>query len=457
MAAGGGKTALAETTLARGAAPPIGGGYAWFVVAALSLTNMVAFLERQIVTLLYGPIKKAFNASDTQVSILSGLAFIVFATVFGLFFGRMADRKNRKWIITLGVIAWSFATMACGLARSFVQLFLARISVGVGEATLGPSAMSMIADYFPKERLARALSLYTASVAAGAGLALVAGGAVIAFVSKLPPFAPFGGAPFAPWQMSFLLVGAVGMVVIVPLLFVKEPARQGSGPESQPIREVFAHVGRRGRFYFTHVGGFALGTVLASGTVSWIPSFFIRAHGWAAKDIGYAYGLIVAVGGVAGVLFGARVAEWMESRGMRDANMRLPLIATGLAAIPTIAAPLVPDPKLALGLLAIASVIGSMATAPVWAALQLVTPGRMRGQVVAMFSFVVNIVGMGMGPLVIALFTDFLFKDESQVGLSIVTATLVLKPVILLLYVLSLRGYREGLDAQDALEGAAAR
>ena len=190
--------------------------YAWFVVTALALTNMVAFLERQIVTLLYQPIKADFGISDTQVSLLSGMAFILFATVFGLYFGRMADRRNRKWIITLGVVAWSAATICCGMARNFIQLFLARISVGVGEATLGPSAMSMISDYFPRHRLARGLSVYTSSVSAGAGLALVAGGAAIQFVGTLPPIVLPGGDALAPWQMTFVLVGLGGLIVLLP-------------------------------------------------------------------------------------------------------------------------------------------------------------------------------------------------------------------------------------------------
>ncbi len=429
--------------------------YAWFVVGALALTNMVAFLERQIVTLLYGPIKASFGISDTQVSLLSGLAFILFATVFGLVFGRLADRANRKWIITLGVLAWSAATMTCGLAKSFTQLFVARVAVGVGEATLNPSAMSMVADYFPRQRLARALGFYTSSVAAGAGLALVAGGAAIQFVASLPPLRLPGAGPLTAWQMSFFLVGLVGLVVVIPLSLVKEPKRQGvvGVAQSLPLKQTFAHIWARRRFYFTQCAAFSLATVLATGTLSWIPTFFIRHHGWTAPQIGYAYGLIVSICGVAGVLAGARVAEWMEARGMRDGNMRLPLIAMAVASVPAVLAPMAPDPAVALGLLATASLIGSLATAPIWAALQLVTPNQMRGQVVAIFGFCANIFGMGMGPVVIALFTDFMFHDEAKLGLSIITATLVLKPIIVALYWLSLRGYREALDAYEALVG----
>jgi len=435
--------------------------YAWFVVVALALTNMVAFLERQIVTLLYQPIKADFGISDTEVSLLSGMAFILFATVFGLYFGRMADRRNRKWIITLGVVAWSAATVACGMARNFVQLFLARISVGVGEATLGPSAMSMISDYFPRHRLARGLSVYTSSVSAGAGLALVAGGAAIQFVGTLPAIVLPGGEALAPWQMTFVLVGLGGLIVLLPLSFVKEPARRGriaGAPPAQnlPLSTVFDYLKSQKSFYGLHVAGFSLATILAAGTVSWIPTFFIRHHGWAPHEIGYTYGLIVTVCGVFGVLAGARVAEWMEARGSKDANVRLPLYAMAAATIPAVMVPLVPDPKVALGLLAFGSFIGALATAPIWAALQLVTPNQMRGQVIAMFGFVVNIVGMGIGPLVIALLTDFVFKDEARLGWSIVLASVIIKPIILTLFWLCLKAYRDSLAAYEAATGDAA-
>jgi MFS family permease len=431
--------------------------YAWFVVLTLALTNMVAFLERQIVTLLYGPIKAQFGVSDTQVSLLSGLAFVLFAAVFGLFFGRLADRASRKWIITIGVVAWSAATTACGLATSYFQLLTARILVGVGESTLGPSAMSMIADYFPRHRLARGMGVYTASVSAGAGLALVAGGAAIQFVGKLPPLVLPVIGPLAVWQMAFVLVGIGGLIVLLPLALVREPRRTGAvgghGAAGLPLREVFGYLSQRRRFYLSLCIGFSMATILASGTVAWMPSFFIRQHGWAPQEIGYAYGLILATCGVVGVLAGARVSEWMDARGWRDTNIRLPLIVMALNTIPAVAVPMIPDAGVAIVVLAVAALIGSMATAPLWAALQMVTPNQMRGQTVAMFSFVVNIVGMGVGPLIVALITDFVFRDEARLGGSLIVATLILKPVILLLFWVCLRGYREGLAAYDALMG----
>ena len=142
-----------------GAAPFPAARHAWFAVGALSLVNMVSYIERQILTLLFGPIKADFHLSDTEVSLLAGAAFVIFFVIFGLFFGRLADRVNRKRLIMIGAVFWGLATAACGAAQTFVQLFIARISVGIGESTLGPSALSMISDYFPRERIVRPISV----------------------------------------------------------------------------------------------------------------------------------------------------------------------------------------------------------------------------------------------------------------------------------------------------------
>lgn len=435
----------------------VGTAYAWFVVGALSFTNMVSYLERMIVTLMFGPIKTAFHVTDTELSLLTGLAFYLFAVTSGLFFGWLADRRSRKWIITIGIVAWSFATMSCGLARNFIQLVIARMSVGIGEATLNSSAMSMIADYFPRERLARAFSFYSSSVGIGAGLALVAGGTIIALVDTLPPITlPWFGAMHS-WQMTFVLVGLFGSVVIIPMLFVKEPARRGllmASPGAQkrgvPFSVVISFLKRHWQFYLCHVMAFALGTANVMGTLTWTPSFFIRVHHWTPMQIGSAYGLSLAVVGTVGVLLGGQASEWMDRRGYLDTNMRLPALVLALTTLPSAAIYLVPSGEWAIGLIIFCHLIGSFATAPMVAALQLVTPNEMRGQIMALFAFVASLVGQGLGPLFVAVFTDYVYHSDNAVGLSLVTTILILNPIVLSFLLWSLRPYREGLkEAAD--------
>ncbi|HTO41826.1 MAG TPA: MFS transporter [Rhizomicrobium sp.] len=434
---------------------PASSAYPWFVVSALALTNMVSYVERLIPTLLFAPIKKDFDLTDTQVSVLAGFAFVIFYIIFGVIIGRLADRSSRKRIIMIGIVFWSLATLTCGLARNFVQLFLARVSVGVGEATLGPSATSMISDYFPKERLARALSVYTGAQYVGAGLALVLGGFAIQLVSNMTlPDLPFVGKP-APWQMTFFIVGLVGMVVLIPMAFVKEPPRRGmiqtqSTKAGVPLSEVFGFIRTNWKTFLAIYGAYSIHAIVGFGTNAWVPSYFVRVHGWPVHDIGYAYGLIVGVLGTAGVLFGARFAEWLGARGYVDAYMRAPLIIAMFLLVPQALATLMPTPELSLALLSVSTFLSSCSVAVAIASLQLITPNQMRGQILSFYLFVANILGLGLGPTLVALITDKVFHDEMMVGYSLATTVAIITPIVIGLLWFGLKPYRESLARAEA-------
>jgi MFS family permease len=422
--------------------------YAWFVVGALSLVNMMSYVERQILTLLFAPIKRDFRLTDTEVSLLAGAAFVVFFVVFGLLFGRLADRGNRKRIIMLGALFWGLATTACGAAQNFVQLFVARISVGVGEASLGPSALSTISDYFPRHRLARAISVYTGAQYVGAGLALVVGGLAIHLVAQLPPVELPGIGVLRPWQMTFVLVGLGGLLVLIPMAFVKEPVRRGvSRPAGGADRgELRAFLGANRRMLASHFAGFSLSSMLGFGVVAWVPTYFIRVHGWAAQDIGYVYGAILAVMGGAGVLAGGRIAEWMEGRGVRDAYFLLPMLSATATMALFVAAMFAPSDEVALGLLVCSTFFSSFPVSLIMTALQAVAPNQLRGQLTALFSFVTNLLGVATGPTVVALLTDYLYRDEQAVGWSLATASAVITPVVVTLLAVGRPGLRDSLD-----------
>lgn len=172
--------------------------YAWYVVVILTLAYVVSFIDRQIMALMVEPIRQDLDISDTQISLLLGLAFAIFYTLLGIPIGRIADLYNRKKLIIVGVTIWCLMTAACGLARNYIQLFTARIGVGVGEAALSPSALSMISDYFPKETRGRAVAFYTMGISVGVGLAMIIGSQVIAYVFNAPPVTlPVVGTLFA--------------------------------------------------------------------------------------------------------------------------------------------------------------------------------------------------------------------------------------------------------------------
>jgi MFS family permease len=428
-------------------------GAAWFTVLALSLINMVSYVERQILTLLFTPIKHDFQLTDTEVSLLAGAAFVMFFVIFGLLFGRLADHGHRKRIVLIGAVFWSLATTACGLARNFGQLFLARISVGVGEATLSPSALSMIADLFPKERLTRAIGFYTGAQYVGAGLALVVGGLAIHLVTQLPPIGFPGQPPLHPWQLTFVVVGLGGLAFAAPLLFAREPIRLGVSQARSPEAsrsELLAFMTLNRRTLSCHFAGFSIHTMLGFGVAAWVPTFFIRVHHWAPQNIGYAYGAVMAVTGLAGALAGARLAEWLEARGVKDVYFVLPMATACGSSVFLVAAMLAPSATAAIGLLALYNLIGTLPLSLISAALQVISPNRLRGQLASIFLFIANILGVASGPTVVALLTDYVYRNDHAVGLSLVTASIVITPIVVVILGLGRGALLESLQRAQA-------
>ncbi len=431
------------------AAAPTSAAYAWFVVIALSLINMVSYVERQILTLLFAPIKRDFHLTDTQVSLLAGAAFVIFFAVFGLLFGRLADRSNRKWIILIGTLFWSMATTACGLAQTFVQLFAARISVGVGEATLGSSAVSIISDCFPREKMPRALSVYTGAQYMGAGLALVIGGLAIQIVSHLPPIALPGMPPLRAWQTTFLVVGLGGLLLAIPALFIREPARTGLAVvglgDGPPRSQLLAFMSLNKRMLGCHILGFSINTMLGFGAAAWVPTFFIRVHHWAAQDVGYVYGGIMALGGLGGALVGGQIAERLLKRGMVDVYFVMPMTTATINMALFTTAMFVPSAPVALTILACSTFIGTLPLSLISASLQAVSPNQLRGQLSAIFGFIANILGVASGPTVVAVLTDYVYRDELAVGRSLATAYLLITPITVSILAFGRKGLRESL------------
>ncbi|MBX3485361.1 MFS transporter [Phenylobacterium sp.] len=438
-------------------------GYVWFVVVALSLINMVSYVERQILTLLFAPIKRDFNLTDTEVSLLAGAAFVIFFVIFGLLFGRMADSGNRKRIILIGAMFWGLATTCCGLAQNFIQLFLARISVGIGEASLNPSALSILTDTFPRDRLTRAISIYTGSQYVGAGLALVVGGLAIHFVAMLPPIALPGLGVLRPWQLTFVFVGLGGLLFTIPAMFIREPVRKGlaaepSAEEKARRRSQFAaFFGTNRRMLICHFAGFSLSSMLGFGSAAWMPTFFMRVHGWAPQDIGYVIGTIMAVMGLSGALVGGRLGEWLEQRGMKDVYFVLPMCTMSTSMLLLIGIVLSPSDKVALGLLTLSTFVGTLPLSLITASLQVVSPNQLRGQLAASFSFVGNILGVASGPTVVALITDYVYRDEHAVGLSLATTSVIVTPIVVSILAFGRKGLKESLARAATLYAAPAR
>lgn len=419
---------------------------AWSTVAILMLAYVLSFIDRQILNLLVGPIRRDLVISDTQMSLLMGLSFALFYTVCGIPLGRLADTKSRRGLIAIGVLFWSAMTAACGMARLYWQFLLCRIGVGVGEAALSPAAYSLIADSFPAERRATAISVYSMGVYLGSGLAFLLGGLVIKFASAQGDVLLPVLGEVRPWQLIFLILGAAGVLFTLLLLAVREPARRGVGAGvAVPLIEVGRYLRANRRTVLYHNFGFAGLAFAGYGSAAWIPTFFIRTYGWDAGHVGVVYGSIVAVFGCLGIVFGGRLADWMAKRGRTDANMRVGLYAA-MAALPCVASfPLMDNALWAAVLMAPTVFCLSMPFGVAPAAIQEIMPSAMRGQASAIYLFVITLIGLGIGPTAVALVTDYLFADDQALRYSLLIVSTLAVSSSLFLLAKGLQPYRESV------------
>lgn len=407
--------------------PPL--GYAWYVVAVLMLIYVFSFIDRQILSLLVGPIKRDLNISDFQMSLLMGFSFAVFYTVFGLPIGRLADNTSRRGIIAVGLAFWSLMTAACGMVAHYWQFLLARMGVGVGEAALGPSAFSLITDYFPREKLATAISVYSTGIYIGAGLALIVGASVVGVASGEELYhAPIIG-DVRPWQVVFFAVGLPGLLLTGLLLTVKEPYRRGVKRVRQAdgtfkiakvsFGEAMGYIRQNRATFLLHNIGFALLSFSAYGAGAWIPEFMIRTHGWTASDIGYTYGAMVMVLGTVGITTGGLISDFLSKRNVRAAKIWGGCIASTIWFPFGLTFPLVSSEWLAVIALGGATFCSSMPFGTAAAGIQEIMPANMRAQASAIYLFVINLIGLGLGPSAVAACTDYIFKDESKLNMSL--------------------------------------
>lgn len=428
---------------------------AWYAVGVFAVALMFNFLDRQIMTLLVGPIKQDLNLSDTEISVLIGFAFVSFYVLMGIPISRLVDSYSRRLIIGAGIASWSLMTALCGLAQSFWQLFAARVGVGVGESCNGPATYSMLSDMFPKEKLPKAIAVLNFGFMFGSGLALIVGGTVIELVTSRPDVAlPLVGT-LRPWQLTFIIVGLPGLFVALLLTTVREPARRGfpllPGERQQvarralPVPEVLRFLGDNRRTYLPIFVGTGLKALLAFGAGVWIPTFLVRKFGWTIGEVGLAQGLILLTVAPLGLVCGGTLAERFAMKGHADANLRVVLIAT-ISAVPfAVLYPLVPSAQLALTLFALNTFLVSLGPGPQNAALQVITPNQMRGQVTALYLAVFNLIGFGLGPTFVALLTDRVFGSEASLPYSLSLAAALLGPVAALVVWYGLRPYGESV------------
>ena len=423
--------------------------YSLFVLTVVVLFTGV---DRQSLALLILPVQRDFGISDTQAALLLGAAFSLTYAIAGLPIARFADTRNRRNIVAGCIAFWSAATMTCGIAQNYTHLFLARMGIGAGESGYGPATWSIVTDSYPREKVAFATGVLSIGATAGTGLALFMGGAVLAMVAHFPTVSlPFGGT-IRPWQWAFIIVGAPGLIWTLVVLTTKEPVRRGQQKgrklKSIPVKEVARFMRDDWRVYLAAIGGLAMKLLMVMGISQWMPTLYNREFGWELSDVGMITGGVAMVLSPIALLLGARVSEVWMKQGRSDANLRIVFYGLCVSVPCFMVAPLLPNPWMVLTLQSIAVFVSAMGAGPAIAAFQLVTPNRMRAQVSSVSQFCTNVLAFAIGPLMVALLTDYLFGDPQMLKYSISLSTALLGPLTILLTWQGLKPYARSVERE---------
>ena len=420
-------------------------GAAWLLVSLLTVAYVVSFVDRYILSLLVEPVKADLGLTDFQIGLLLGPAFGIFYATMGLPLGYLADRSRRTWIVSAGIAIWTVATALSGLTRSFAQMFIARVSVGVGEATLSPCAMSLIADSFPADRRGKPIALYSSAISVGAALAALLGAAVLTWAGTAESLElPFVGS-LAPWRTAFLIAAVPG-IVLAPIFFLLgEPARLGASAERAPrhLGHMLRHVGRHVPTYACFVAVFCYMTITAYSH-GWLAVMFQRTYGWPVETYALANGLTLIVVGPASVMFAGWLSDRLTRRGQPDAPMRIALLGLFLSMPPGVVGPLL-DSAIAAFVVLSAFTVGAafISSVGVTALLQIVPP-RIRAQTIALYYMTISLTGLFLGPSLVGLLNDTVFGADG-VRYSVALIPLIFGLPVMLLAPLTLRRYRSAL------------
>jgi len=410
---------------------------AWYALFILTIGLMIATVDRGILTLLVGPIRAHLNISDTQFSVLHGWAFVSVYALLGLPIARLADRGSRRLIIGIGMIFWSVMTALCGFANTFAQFFAARAGVGAGESAYAPATYSILQDSFPPEKLPRVFAIMSIGFAYGTSFGVILGAALTTLATSLAASSTPFFSGLEPWQATLLLVAIPGVLLALVMTTVAEPRRRGLLPGAPrvalPVREVVDYFRANLRTYGPMFAAMGFKAMLSFGSGVWLPEMFRRTFEWAPPRTALFIGVLGLIVAPLGLMAGSWLAERLAKRGYDDANLRVLQIAT-VAVIPlSVLYPLMPTPHLALAFWAANFFFGMFGVGPANAAVQMITPNQMRGQIRAAYQFVFNVVGFGAGPFLVALFTDYVFRDDSALRYSLASVAVIIGPAAALL------------------------
>ena len=401
-----------------------------------------------MINYLVVPIKEDMGLTDFEISFIQGWGFVLAYIIFSIPFGRIVDKVNRVRVLIGGIIIWSVATAACGFSKNSWQLVLSRSGVGAGEAALTPASWSIISDLFPVEKRSFPMSIYLMGPYIGQGLSLLFGAQILRIYNE--PVTLFESIIVQPWQIIFLIIAIPGVILGLLMFALKDPVRKEvlvsekeEGKDS--IKEVFAYVINNIGAYMPLLIGSAFIVVLLYGVQSWVPTFLHRIHGWEHTRIGDQYGLVALFAGSLGVISGPMVEKYLTKLNFNAATIIVCIItAVALTIIGPITFLSLSSDIVLIGIF-ITSFFITLPLALFATSLQNITPNQYRGVVSGLYVFTVNITGYGLGPMVVAFFTDKVFKNEMAIDLSMAAMFLICGPISFFIFYLGRKPFAKAL------------
>jgi len=408
-------TAAKQTTPGTSAKPYPSAKAGWFMVVMLTIAYIFSFVDRYILGLLVEPIKAEFDLTDIQIGwLLSAFTFVY--GFIGILMGWLIDRGKRIWIVSLGMVLWSAATVATGMAKNFVQLFAARMSVGVGEATLSPATFSMIGDSFPAEKRGKPIAFYSSALPVGAGIASLVSAGIIAWAASggsqsLPLF-----GELSPWRFTLIVVGLPGILLALFFLFMKEPARRPAPEEEGVVTgsgfgDALSYLFKNFRLYAGVVLIVCTMTAIAYSQ-GLLPSTFERSWGWSAQKYALINGIALLVIGPLNMMIFGSLSDKLSVKGIKDAPLRILYIGFFIMVPSGVLPYFMPSAELAYAVLCINTIGIGIVSAIGVTALLGITPAQIRGQIIALYYLGISWFG-SLGPIATGYLSSLVFGEEN--------------------------------------------
>jgi MFS family permease len=430
----------------QGAAPARPTPRLWYMAAVLCLVNTVGFVDRQSLPLLVIQIEQDLHISDTEMSLLIGLAFVLVFSSMGIPAGMLVDRVNRRKLIAGAIALWGAATIGCAGAFSFTSLFIGRMAVGIGESVNGPGALSLIRDGFPPGSRASAIAIWAMGASIGGGLALLGGGAVLAVVADAAVVhLPLLGAIKA-WQLVLIVSGLAAYPVSLLVLTIREPARRSSAAEidgAKGMREALAFVMQRGRVFGPLFVANGVTIMMMIGFALWMPALLGRVWHLSRPEIGFSFGLVTLLFSPTSQFVAGIVVDKLERRGIARAIPIAGLVIGVAVFIPALLTPNAPSLAWTWVLTAIYTLLGTSFFTIGTAAIAKLTPSTMVGKVSSLHFFSVGVCGTAIAPFLIAAVSDGFFSGPGALGASLATVCGTLDVIAIVCYAILYKVMRE--------------